>query len=226
MPIRINLLAEAQAAEEDRRKDPVKRGAYIAGCLVVCVSLWALTLQFKLMTAKGAFNTMDVKWKSIEKSYQAAVIAQKSSIAAEQKLAALHQMTTNRFLYGNVMNAFQHTLGSMDDVQVTKFKAEQFYTIVDGTPNRTNGTTVVPGKPATSTEKISITVDAMDLNQQAGLRVNQFKESMAKVPFFKDNLNSTNGVMLMSRSAPQSTPNGRQSFVMFSLRANFPEKTR
>ena len=135
-------------------------------------------------------------------------------------------MTTNRFLWGNVLNAFQLTMGSIDDVQVVKLKAEQSYVIADSTPNRTNGTKVVSGKAATSTEKISISVDAMDLSQQPGRRVNQFKESMAKVPFFNENLNKTNGVMLMSRSAPQTTPNGSQSFVMFSLRATLPEKTR
>ena len=226
MPIRINLLAEAQAAEEERRRDPVKRGAYVAGFLIVCVCLWALTLQLKIISAKGSLNTLDARWKSIEKNYQAAVGAQRSSIAAEQKLTALHQMTTNRFLWGTALNAFQHTLGKLDDVQVVKMKAEQFYIIGEGTPSRTNGTTVVAGKPATSTERISITVDAMDLSSQPGRRVNQFKESMASVPFFKDNLNKTNGVMLMSRSAPQSSPNGRQAFVLFSLKATFPEKTR
>lgn len=226
MPIRINLLAEAQAAEEARRKDPVKRGAYVAGFLVACVCVWALMLQLKLITAKSSLNSLDTKWKSIEKSYQSAVEAQRNSIATEKKLTALHQMTTNRFLWGNVLNAFQLTMGSIDDVQVVKLKAEQSYVIADSTPNRTNGTKVVSGKAATSTEKISISVDAMDLSQQPGRRVNQFKESMAKVPFFNENLNKTNGVMLMSRSAPQTTPNGSQSFVMFSLRATLPEKTR
>ena len=52
MPIRINLLAEAHAAEELRRKDPVKRGIYGAVVVVSCVLIWALTLQLKIMAAK------------------------------------------------------------------------------------------------------------------------------------------------------------------------------
>jgi len=226
MPLRINLLAEAQAAEEERRRDPVKRGIYVASFLVLLVAFWAAGLQFKVIQAKSELNGVEAKLKAIDKEYKAAVESQRNSIEAEQKVAALYQMTTNRFLWGNVLNAFQETLGKLEDVQVVKLKAEQSYFLGEGTPNRTNGTTVIPGKPPTSTEKISVTVDAMDISAQPGRRVNQYKESIAAVPFFKDSLTKTNGVMLISRSAPQNLPNGRSTFVMFSLKCSFPEKTR
>jgi hypothetical protein len=171
-------------------------------------------------------NRLDTKWKGIEQNYKAAVAAQASSKEAEYKLAALQRMTTNRFLWGNALNAFQQTLGTMDDVQIVRLKADQLYSANEGTPNRTNGTIVVPGKPPTATEKISLTLDAMDTSPQPGRRVNQYKESIATVPFFKEGLTKTNGVMLMSRSAPQNSPNGRQTFVMFQLRCAFPDKTR
>ena len=226
MPIRINLLAEAQAAEEERRKDPIKRGVFGATFLVSLVAMWAMTLQFQLIAAKSQLNGLDAKWKSIEQNYKIAVEAQRSTIETEQKLAALHQMTTNRFLWGNALNAFQQTLGTMDDVQIVRLKTEQLYSLTDGTPNRTNGTTVISGKPPSATEKISLTVDAMDVSPQPGRRVNQFKEAIGTVPFFKDGLTKTNGVMLMTRSAPQNSPNGRQTFVMFQLKCSFPDKTR
>ena len=226
MPIRINLLAEAQAAEEERRKDPIKRGVFGATFLVSLVAMWAMTLQFQLIAAKSQLNGLDAKWKSIEQNYKIAVEAQRSTIETEQKLAALHQMTTNRFLRGNALNAFQQTLGTMDDVQIVRLKTEQLYSLTDGTPNRTNGTTVISGKPPSATEKISLTVDAMDVSPQPGRRVNQFKEAIGTVPFFKDGLTKTNGVMLMTRSAPQNSPNGRQTFVMFQLKCSFPDKTR
>ena len=226
MPIRINLLAEAQAADEERRKDPVKRGAYVAGFLVFLLGLWAASLQFKIIGAKSELGRLESKYKAIEKEYKTAVEAQRNSIEAEQKAAALQQMTTNRFLWGNLLNAFQQTLGAMEDVQVVRLKADQSYTIGEGTPNRTNEASVIPGKPPTATEKISLTIDAMDVSQRPGVRVNQFKESIATVPYFKDGLTKTNGVLLMSRSAPQNSPNGRSTFVMFSLKCSFPEKTR
>jgi hypothetical protein len=224
MPIKINLLAEAIAAEEERRRDPVKRGTYVAGLLVLCIVFWAVMLQIKVMSAKSALGALESKWKLIEKSYQASVDAQKASIEAEQRLAALHEMSTNRFLWGNALNAFQHTLSGVEGVQMLKLKTEQTYLVTEGTPTRTNDTKVIQGKPSTSTERISMTIDAMDTS--AGRRVNQFKEAIATVPFFKESLNRTNGVMLLSRSAPQASANGNFTFVTFSLKATFPEKTR
>lgn len=226
MAIRINLLAEAIQAEEDRRKDPVKRGTYAAAFVVFCVVLWAVTLQLKIMGAKSELGGVESKWKSIEKDYKSVVDAQKTSMDVEHRLSALHEVSTNRVLWGTVLNAFQQTLNNLDGVQVVKFKSEQTYVIGEGTPARTNGMTVIPGKPPTSTERVSLTIDAMDVSTQPGRRVNQFRESFASVPYFKENLNPTNGVLLISRSAPQSSPNGNQTFVMFSLKATFPEKTR
>jgi hypothetical protein len=225
MPICINLLAEAQAAEEERRKDPVKRGIYVGAFLVSLILLWAATLQFKVMAAKRQLNGLEANWKAIEKSYQAAVEAKRNSMEADSKLSALHQMTTNRFLWGNVLNAFQQTLTTVDDVQVVRVKTDQTYSLTEATLTRTNGAVVVVGKPATATERIAMTIEAKDTSSPSGRRVNQFKESMANVAFFKDALTKTNGVLLTSRSAPQSDLAGRQ-FVMFGMKCSFPEKTR
>lgn len=227
MAIRINLLAEAQAAEEQRRKDPVKRGTYAGAFLVCLIALWGVSLQFKVIAAKSRLTQLDAKWQSIEKDYQSAVEIQRSSMNAESKLIALHQMTTNRFLWGNVLNGFQQTLTGISGVQVTRFRVEQSYSILDGTPAKTNKNVVTAGKAGSATEKIGMTIEAMDTS--SGNRVNAFKEAIAGIPFFKDSLAKTNGVLLTSRSAPQTNPNtgnGQNSFVMFSLRCSFPEKTR
>ena len=234
MPIRINLLAEALAAEEERRRDPVKRGSYVAAVIVGCVVLWAVMLQLKIAGARRELGQLEAKWKSIEKNYQGAVNAQKASLDVETRLGALRNMSTNRFLWGNVLNAFQQTLGTggpseralLDGVHVTKLRTEQTYFITDGTPARTNGTAVVPGKPGTSTEKISMTIEGMDASVQPGKKVTTYRDSIANVPYFKEVLNKTNGVMLIQRSAPQSSANGSHTFVTFSLKATFPEKTR
>jgi hypothetical protein len=225
MAIRINLLADAQAAEEQRRKDPVKRGAFVAAVVVSLVIFWALVLQGRIIRAHSKLSHLETKWKAIEKNYEVAVEAQRKNIEAEQRVTALHEMTTNRFLWGNVLNGLQQTLGGVEDIQVVRFKGEQSYIMNEGTPNRTNGTIVVAGKPPTATERITMTVDARDTGAPAGKRVSQFRDSLASVPFFKQTLETTNGVRLVSRSAPQADASGRQ-FVMFSLQGYFPEKTR
>src|SRR5437588_812625 len=59
MPIRINLLSEAQAAEELRRKDPVKRAVLASALLVAGMLCWGSTLQFKIITSKSGLKDLD-----------------------------------------------------------------------------------------------------------------------------------------------------------------------
>jgi hypothetical protein len=224
MPIRINLLAEAQAAEELRRKDPVKRALLAAGLLVLMVLVWSSTLQFKIIASKSTLNGLEAQWTSIEKNYQAAVDSRRRSIEAEEKLAALQQYTTNRFLWGSTLNAFQQTLNGVDDVQVVRLKTEQTYTITEETKPRVNGPLTSPGKSATSTERISMKINAFDYSVQPGEKAPKFKEAIANVPYFRSHLQKTNGVMLTELSAPNTGPSAR--YVIFTLDCFFPEKVR
>jgi len=226
MPIRINLLAEAQAAEESRRKDPVKRVALAAVCLILLVALWASMLQLKILSAKSDLNSVETKWKSIAKSYQEAVDCQRRGIEADQKLAALQQMTTNRFLWATVLNAFQQTMGGLEDVQVIHFKSEQTFTANEETKAHTNDNKVVSGHAPSATERTKLVIDAMDAGSPPGARISKFKDAIAGGAWFKDNLEKTNGVKLISRGAPQNRADGQGQFVMFQLEAYLPEKTR
>src|ERR1043166_4453230 len=131
MPLRINLLAEAQAVEEMRRRDPVKRAILGGALIIVSVLVWSSTIQFKIMSAKSELNNLDVTWKRLEKDYQGAVETKRKVLDAEERLGSLQQLTTNRFLWGTTLNALQQTLNGIDDVQVTRVKTEQTYTLND-----------------------------------------------------------------------------------------------
>jgi len=225
MPISLNLLSEAKAAEELRRKDPVKRGIFIAGFIVFLVVLWSSTLQFKIIAANSELKRLDARWKEIEKNYQHAIDTRKRAADTEIKLAALQNLTTNRFLWGTALNAVQQTLGGIEDVQVMRIKSEQVYHQNEEVRPRRDGGRSSPGRPATSVEKISITLDAVDRGSQPGGSVSRFKESIASVPYFQTGLAKTNGVLLTSLSAPQPGANG-QPQVLFTLQCFFPEKVR
>lgn len=226
MPIRINLLAEAHAAEELRRRDPVKRGIYGAVFVVSCVLVWALTLQLKIVAAKHELSTLETQWKKIYKDYQVAVDKRRRSLEVEQKLAALQALNTNRMLWGNALNAFQQTLNGVDDVQVVRFKTEQAYHFQEEIKPRTNSTSVIPGKPASSTERMTITMEAIDLSAPAGNQVNRYKEAIAGVDYFQKNLQKTNGVLLTTLSPPQTSAASKNPFVNFTLQCYFPERSR
>jgi hypothetical protein len=226
MPIRINLLAEAHAAEELRRKDPVKRALYAGVFCVFLVGLWASTLQVKIMAAKGELGNLATRWRKIEKEYQVAVDSHRSINEAEQKLTALKIMSTNRFLWGNALNGLQQTLNGQEDVRVSHFKGDQLYSIGDEVKPRTNGVQIIPGKPATATERITVTLDAVAVSPNVDPKINKFKESITSVAYFKDNLTRNNGVILARRSAPAPPKSGGGLVVNFTLECNFPDKTR
>lgn len=223
MPIRINLLAEAQAAEELRRKDPVKRALIASSVLVAVVLFWISTLQIKILSAKGDLKTLQSQWTSIKQDYELAVDGKRKSIEVEGKLNALFQLRTNRFLWGTALNAFQQTLSGIDDVQVVRLRTEQSYAQTEAKAASTDPRAV---KQYNAVEKISLTIDAVDSSAQPGGQVNRYKESILSVPYFHSHLQPTNAVLLTSLSAPNVGGPGSKPYVMFTLQCFFPEKVR
>src|SRR5580765_5785017 len=61
MPIRLNLLAEAQAAAEMRRRDPVKR-AIMASVVLIALALgWSGYLYLKSMMANSDLGKIEIQ---------------------------------------------------------------------------------------------------------------------------------------------------------------------
>ena len=70
MPIRLNLLAEAQAAEESRRRDPVKRGVWIGILIVVVMLAWGGSLQFQVVLANSELGHLEGQMQSQTNTYK------------------------------------------------------------------------------------------------------------------------------------------------------------
>ncbi len=226
MPIRINLLAEHHALEEERRRDPVKRAYLAAGLILSLVLLWSGLLKFQIMSSQGELDGLKAQWGTMKTSYERAKEQQMKVIAAEQKLNALQTLVTNRFRWGTTLNALQNTVVGVADIRVVHLKCAQTYSRSEEVKSTTKNGVTIPAKPALATERISLLIDAIDSSAQPGGNVNKFKETISQVPYFKENLKQTNGVLLTSLSAPQVAPNGRQPFVTFSIQCYFPEKVR
>lgn len=220
MPIRINLLAEAQAAEEMRRKDPVKRAAWLGGFVVFVVLLYAATLQFKIIVAKSENSTLQGSWRAIEKEVGEVNQQRGKTRELESKLAALDQFTTNRMLWAVALNALQHS--TVDGVQVVRVQTEQSF--VQNEPPRSSDPNAKPTKPATTTEKIAVTIEARDYSPRPGDQVSKYKQALSGNAFFEGVLQKTNTIQLTSQTAPQSEL-GR-SFVGFGYKMYFEEKER
>ena len=223
MPIRINLLAEQQATDELRRRDPVNRAIWDAGFVVVLLLIRGAYLQVKMMRTMREVNHYASEWKTIEKEYSL-VISNVDRIAeVERRISALQSLATNRFLWAPALNALQYTI--VDDVEMVRLKTEQIYAFTEGIKPSTNSVGVVSrGKPPTSREKIVMTIDAKDSSSKPGDQISKFQEKLNSEPYFKTNLKRSE---LMGRSPVQTDAvNPSRPFMQFTLECEFPQRTR
>jgi hypothetical protein len=223
MPIRLNLLAEAQATEDMRRRDPAKRVIWAAVLLVLAMLVWSSSLFLKGMLAKQDLSTLQIQISTHTNQYQRILDNQKQAADIKTKLTALHQLATNRFLNGTLLNALQQT--ARDDVQLVHLKVEQLYVATEETKPRTNANRVLPPKPATVTEKIIVTLDGKDMSP-SGDQYDQFKNAVATHPYFQAALGKTNKVTLKSFVPAAASPDPAKNAVQFTLECRYAEKTR
>lgn len=224
MPIRLNLLAEAQAQEELRRKDPAKRAIAIGMLAVAGLVALFTSVQMRMFIVKAEVNRLESKVSAHTNEYNTVMANQRQLLEIKNKVAALHQMATNRFLQGSLLNALQKTV--LDEVQLRRFRAEQAYVFNAGSKTTTNAShKIIPGKPASATEKLVVTLEGIDSGNKAGDQVSKFRQLVADSPYVKNLLGQTNEVRLTSLAPPAPDPTGKP-VVAFTLECRLPEKTR
>ena len=224
MPIHINLLAESQITEDLRRRDPVKRAIYGGAFFVVLALVWSSSLQLAIMVQRTALSQTQAEVDGRNAAFQEVQASQKKISEATSRLASLQKLSEARFLQGNFLNALQQL--NTEGVQLTRVRLDQSYFSAPGTANTTNNDHVIFGRPAWTTEKIAMTLEAQDSSASPGdEQVNKFKNAIASQPYFKEMLDKTNGVKLLSLSPMQTGANGRP-YVGFTLESIFPDKIR
>ena len=224
MPIRINLLAEAQALEDLRKRDPVKRAILAGVGLVIVVMAFAGSLQFRAMLANHELHRVASQVGTRTNEFQQVLANQRKLADMNRKLSMLQQMATNRVLHGTILNALQRT--AMDEVQLTRLKTEEAYIYNEEIKAKTNSNDrIIPGRPASVTEKVVVTLEAKDNGVNPGDQVNKFKEAIAGQAYFKPLLNKTNAIQLVNLSPPEVGFDGKP-YVLFSLEAHFNDQTR
>lgn len=224
MPIRINLLAEAQALEDLRRRDPVKRAIGVGILLVVLLLAWSSSVQFKVMLAKRELYKVAAQLSTRTNEFQQVLGNQRQLIDANRRLSMLQNMATNRLLNGTLLNALQQT--TLDDVQLMRFRSEEAYIYNEEIKAKTNSNDhIIPGRPATVTERVVLTFEAKDSGLNPGDQVNHFKQKVIESAYFKGALGKSGDVRLANLSPPQAGSDGKP-FVLFTLECRFPDKTR
>ena len=221
MPIRINLLAESQALEEMRRRDPVKRaiwGAVVIGAMVLG---WSGYLQARAVGAKVELSHLEATLRAHTNDFYQVLENKRKLDDTNMKLIRLQQLATNRFLNGTVLDALQHT--TVDEVQLIRARISHEYIVVERTDNKTNsdGLILSRGKPASSTEKVTLTLDARD--NSGGEQTIKFRDAIAGCSYVRSVLGKTNEVKLTSS---QTLVNEGKNVVQFTLECRYPEKVR
>ncbi|HXR49065.1 MAG TPA: hypothetical protein VN784_16645 [Candidatus Limnocylindrales bacterium] len=214
MPIRLNLLAEAQAAEELRRRDPIKRVIFGGVLVVALIFAWWSWLQLRVMVANSNLSQVEAQIQSHTNAYQVVLVSEKKIAETKANLAALQKLTDDRFLQGNLLNALQYA--TVPGVQLVRLRVDQSYQVNQGIGLQTN---------VTITEKIVLSLDAEDFSSNPGDQVNRFKDAISRESYFESELGKTNVVRLTNLSAPQADPSGKPS-VLFTLQCAYPDQTR
>jgi hypothetical protein len=219
MPIHINLLAEAQAAEEMRRRDPVKRAIFIGVSLAAVALMWSAVEAVEALLVKGQLTTVLVAIDVKTNAYQNVVLNQKKIEAYKNKIATLDKLQAARFLQGNLLDALQHC--TVNNVQLTSLAENQSYTLTEKKAAKEGA----PAPPSTVTEKIILRLDARDSSPNPGDQINNFKDAIAAEPYFRSMLNKANPVQL---AGPPSVPqiDTGKPYVTFTLLCNFANITR
>jgi hypothetical protein len=230
MPIRINLLAQERAAEERRRRDPVKRVIQAIGLAVALVVGLCVWYQLRLVAARSDLKNWEAQWAKLEKDHNRVTEEMKRVAEVEQKLIALHRLASNRFLWGPALNALQQTV--VDNIQFVRIRSEQTYTSTDAGPPssaRPTGTPTGSAKPAASREQISLFIEAREYSASPAdaLQLKKLREALASFPYFSEHLRKVDGVKLIDLSPLQTDPaESDRPFVSFTLECSYPEVTR
>jgi hypothetical protein len=215
MPIHLNLLAESQAAEELRRRDPVKRVVIATVLVVVLMFVWWSWLQLRVMVANSNLSQVEAQIQLHTNEYQVVVVNEKKVADARANLAALRKLANNRFLQGNLLNALQNA--TVPGVQLVRLAVGQTYSAAQPAGSAQTAPPV--------TERIIVTLDALDFSSDPGDQVNKFKDAIGQEPYFRTQLGKTNDVRLTNLSAPQVDPSGKAS-VVFTMQCTYPDRTR
>jgi len=227
MPIRINLLAEAQAAEELRRRDPVKRAVLLGAACAAVMVVVSLIIQSQVMSTNRKADGFTQRIQAITNDY-ATVMADFDRLQQlNLNIRGLDILASERFLNGTLLNSLQKVY--VENVQLIHLRAEQNYTITEEVKSKPSATTPGPAKatkPATSIEKVTLLVEARDTSATPGEQVTKFKDALGKSDYFLKLLGTNNQMRLVNRSPPQLQSDTGRLGVQFTLEARLPEKVR
>jgi hypothetical protein len=212
MPIQINLMTDALAEQELRKRDPAKRAVYVGVLLVVMMLVWYSSILLEHMVAKSNLDQVQAEIQARTNEYNLALASLRTLHTGQSRLKSLDELSSARFLQGNLMNALQQLYVS--NVNLMRIEISQHY-----------AGSGADAKTAAITESTLLTLDSKDSSPNPGDQVNHYKDAIAQLDFFKTRLIANDGVKLSNLSPPQSAP-GSSPSVLFTITCRFIDQIR
>jgi hypothetical protein len=129
MPIRINLLAEQIAAEEMRRKDPIKRALIIGAALTVLMLIWIGLAQLKVNSARAEMSDLEYQISKLEDRYKAVRLNEAAMAEANRRIVSLERYSTNRIFWGTLLDAVQNV--AVSRIRLTEIRGDYKYVVTE-----------------------------------------------------------------------------------------------
>lgn len=220
--VQLNLLAEEIEAIEERRRDPVRRGSYVAAAVLVLMVLWVTLLGASFWRMDQQLAAEQEQLKRLERTSVETTRYSRQAGQVEKVLNNLRTLTTNRFLWAPVLNALQFCV--VDRVEVTRLELDRSLAVTPGTKTVTNANNrITMGKPDSAVEKIVLRVQAKDYGNPP--MADLFIETLASHEYFAANLRPKDSIRLVERSPRQVDPfNPNRSFILFTVECYYAEK--
>jgi hypothetical protein len=227
MPIRINLLAEAQAAEELRRRDPVKRAIWGAFLTVVLVLFVSVMFGIKTISKNSTLNSVVIQCNLMTNQYNLVISNQNRLRDIQYKLTMLNHYAAGRFLYASPLDALQRAV--VDNIRLMKLRFEQTFEVTPEVAATTNPETgqKIPGHAGGSKEKIALFLQAKDSSDNpGGEQIGRLQHALAANSYFQDEHITTNRIKLLKSEPALYDQDARKLYVTFDLECLYADRLR
>jgi hypothetical protein len=192
---------------------------------VFLVLLWYSTLLFEQMVVASRLDEKKTEWARMDPANKELRLASNGIRETMNRIHALDRLATNRFLWAPVLNALQYTMVG-DQIQLTRLNGAHTYVVIVPPEDKNSNAKKKKAKPASSTEKILLSIDARDYGAQTEQNFNAFIDAIGRSDFFKNSL-ASGGVKLAKLLPPNSADGtGGKTYSQFTVECKFPEKER
>ena len=175
------------------------------------------------MMAKQKLNQMEAEIQAHTNDYAQVQANLKKIADIQQPDGRPAPIERGPFLQGNLLNALQQTY--VPNVQLSRLRVDKLYYQRRRRRPRPTLPAASPGRPASTTEHVVLTLDAKDFSPNPGDQVQPFQGRPAQAGLLQAESDPDQRHQAC-RSCPRCRPRlDGKPYVMFTLECRFPDKT-